>query len=70
MIGARAPQPPLDLGDPPLEVVDQLKAGVDVTKPRLGDVELGEQPAAGDAEQVGHRAPDGRTRSASRARGS
>ena len=55
MIRSRAPQPALDLIDPPLEIIDQLKACLHVTAPRLGEIELGEQLAAGDAEQVGHR---------------
>jgi hypothetical protein len=55
MIGPGAAQPALDLTDPPLEIVDQLEARLDVPAPRLGEVQLGEQPAAGDAEQVGHR---------------
>ena len=46
MIGARALQPALDLADPPVEIVDQLNARPDVTKPRLREIELGEQPAA------------------------
>ena len=52
MIGSGAAQPSLDLSDPPLEVVDQLKTRLDVTAPRLGEIQLGEQLAAGDAEQV------------------
>ena len=36
MIGSRAAQPSLDLTDPPLEIVDQLNARLDVTAPRLG----------------------------------
>ncbi|MGO9752296.1 MAG: hypothetical protein ACLP8S_26995 [Solirubrobacteraceae bacterium] len=38
------------------QIVDQLQAGLDVTAPRLGDLELGQQPPAGDPEQVRHRA--------------
>ena len=55
MIGPGAPQPPLDLTDTALEIIDQLKARLDVRAPRLGEIQLGEQLAAGDAEQVGHR---------------
>lgn len=40
MVGAGAAQPALDLIDPPLEVVDQLKACLHVTTPRLGEVQL------------------------------
>ena len=55
----------------PVEIVDQLKAGVDVTSATArGNPSSVEQPAAGDAEQVGHRDAGGRRRSASRARGS
>ena len=54
MIGARATQLLRDLSDPRLEIVDQHQAGVDVRAPRLGDVELLEESAARDAEQVGH----------------
>jgi hypothetical protein len=42
MIGAGALQPPLDLTDPPVEIVDQLTARPDVTKPRLGEVQVRE----------------------------
>ena len=56
MIGARATQLFRDLGDARLEIVDQHQAGVDVRAPRLGHVELLQEPAAGDAEQVGHMA--------------
>src|SRR5947209_11527351 len=54
VIGARATQLLRDLSDARLEVVDQHQAGVDVRAPRLGDVELLEQSAPRDAEQVGH----------------
>jgi hypothetical protein len=57
MIRSGATQPSLDLTAPPLEIVDQLKARLDVPAPRLGEIQLGEQPAAGDAEQVRHRDP-------------
>jgi len=55
VIGARAAQPALNLADPPVEIVDQLNARPDVTKPRLREIQLGEQPAAADPEQVRHR---------------
>ena len=55
MIGARALQPALDLGDPPVEIVDQLNARPDVTKPRLAEIQAGEQPPATSSEQVRHR---------------
>ena len=55
MIRSSAPQPALDLADPPLELVNQLKARLHVTAPRLGEIKLGEQLAAGDAEQIRHR---------------
>jgi hypothetical protein len=55
MIGPGAPQPALDLTDPPLEIVDQLKARLHVRAPRLGEIQLGEQLAPGDAEQIRHR---------------
>ena len=54
VIGARPTQLFRDLRDPALEIVDQHQARVDVRAPRLGDLELTEQSAAGDAEQVGH----------------
>jgi hypothetical protein len=54
MIGPGAPQRALDRIDPPLEVVDQLNAGRDVPTPRPGDVQLAQQSAAGETEQVGH----------------
>ena len=40
MISAGALELPLDRVDPPLEVVDQPQAGVEVTAPRLRDLEL------------------------------
>ena len=46
MIGAGAAQPALDLTNPPLEIVDQLKARPNVTKPGLGKIQLGEKSAA------------------------
>ena len=55
MIGAGATQPACDLIDPPVEIVNQLETRLDVTTPWLGEIQLGEQLAAGDAEQVGHR---------------
>jgi hypothetical protein len=42
----------LDLADAPLEIVDQLQAGVDVPAPGLGDLQAREQLAPGDPEQV------------------
>jgi Transposase IS116/IS110/IS902 family len=48
MIGAGPAQPGL-------EIVDQLKARPNVTHPGLGEIQLGEKPAAGDAEQISHR---------------
>jgi hypothetical protein len=42
MIDAGALQPALDLTDPPIEIVDQLNARRDVTKPRLGEVQVRE----------------------------
>jgi hypothetical protein len=54
MVSARATQLLRDLSDSRLEIVEQHQAGVDVRAPRLGHVELLEQFAAGDAEQVGH----------------
>ena len=40
MIRSGAPQPPLDRVDPPVEIVDQLKACLHVAAPRLREVEL------------------------------
>ena len=53
MVGSGAAQPSLDLADPPLEIVDQLKTCLDVTSPGLGEIQVGEQrhprPAGGAA---------------------
>jgi hypothetical protein len=53
MVGSGATQPSLDLADPPLEIVDQLKTCLDVTSPGLGEIQVGEQrrprPAGGAA---------------------
>jgi hypothetical protein len=51
MISARAPQPPLDRADPLVEIVDQLDARLDMSKPRLGEIKAGQQLAAGDLER-------------------
>jgi hypothetical protein len=45
MVGAGAVQPALDLGDPALEIVDQLEARLDVTEPGLGEIQLGQESA-------------------------
>ena len=64
MIGARAAQPPLDLTDPPLEIVDQLNARL-----RRARATARENPArraaCGRRRRTGRPSgPDGRTRSA------
>jgi hypothetical protein len=46
----------VDVVDLALEVLDQRQTGVDGAAPRLRDRDAVEQLAAGDAEQVGHRA--------------
>ena len=56
MIGAARSELGVDLGDLGLELVDQKQARVDVASPGLGQIELGEQPAAGDPEEIGDRA--------------
>src|SRR5688500_4767193 len=56
MIGAAALALEGQPGDLQLELVDQLEARVDVAPPRVGDRQAVEQVAAGQAEQVGHRA--------------
>src|SRR5438105_2155021 len=52
MIGPGAAQPSFDLGDPDLEIVDQLKRGAGMSQPWLGDVKLSQKPAAGRAEEM------------------
>jgi hypothetical protein len=56
MIGATPAQLAVDLGDLALEVIDQLKTGVDGAAPGLRDLQAVKQLTAGDPEQVGHRA--------------
>jgi hypothetical protein len=56
MVGARGPQLLVDGVDLAVEVVDQMRAGVDGAAPRLRDVEAVQQLAAGDTEEVGDRA--------------
>jgi hypothetical protein len=38
-----------------IEIVDQRHARLDMTAPRLRNIEPGQQPPAGEPEQVGHR---------------
>jgi hypothetical protein len=45
----------VDVVDLALEVLDQLKAGVDGASPRRRDRDAVKQLAACDAEQIGHR---------------
>src|SRR5215207_9759127 len=56
MLGVALLQPGVDLGDLVFEVVDQGERGGHVSPPRLGDLEVGEQSAALDPEQIGDRA--------------
>src|SRR5215218_2618731 len=51
MVGAEAAQLALTLADLTVELVDQAQAGLDRALPRLGQPELGEQPAAAETEQ-------------------
>jgi hypothetical protein len=55
VVGAEAAQLALTLADLAVELVDQAQAGLDRALPRLGQPELGEQPAAADTEEVGDR---------------
>jgi hypothetical protein len=56
MVGAGRAQRRLAAVDLGVEAVDQPQRGGHVPGPRLGQRQAGQQPPAGDAEQVCHRA--------------